>query len=190
MSRIKISKAKLTKNGCLEVNYLNDDGDDITLKGCNPVHPDLKSSLRALVPYLADITEQKEAKNIDWGNPASEENINVLNRLDVTGCTVSGDTYQVCTLIGKRTLQTNKVLNICCPSTGFDCENEQYERCEDFRDAVMAFLYEAEQYVINKKWAVVQQEFDFENAEDPFAEGGTPTDDVDTQSEEMEDTAA
>ena len=50
----------------------------------------------------------------------------------------------------------------------------------------MAFLYEAEQYVTNKKWAVVQQEFDFENTEDPFAEGGTPTDDVDTQS----DTAA
>ena len=112
MSRLKISKAKLTKNGCLEVNYLNDDGDDITLKGNNPVHPDLKSSLRALVPYLADITEQKEAKLIDWDNPTSEENSNMLNRLDVTGCSVSGDTYQVCTLIGKRTLQTNKVLKV------------------------------------------------------------------------------
>ena len=81
MSKITISKAKITKNGCLEVNYLNDDGDDITLKGCNPVHPDLKSSLKALVPYLADITEQKEAKNIDWSNPTSEENNSVLNRL-------------------------------------------------------------------------------------------------------------
>lgn len=36
---LNISKAKLTKKGCLEVVYADKEGNDIVFKGINPVHP-------------------------------------------------------------------------------------------------------------------------------------------------------
>lgn len=61
---LNISKAKLTKKGCLEVVYADKEGNDIVFKGINPVHPDLKDSLNKLIPYIVDITEQKESQYI------------------------------------------------------------------------------------------------------------------------------
>ena len=63
---LNISKAKLTKKGCLEVVYADKEGNDIVFKGINPVHPDLKDSLNKLIPYIVDITEQKESQYINW----------------------------------------------------------------------------------------------------------------------------
>lgn len=68
---LNISKAKLTKKGCLEVVYADKEGNDIVFKGINPVHPDLKDSLNKLIPYIVDITEQKEAGYINWERPES-----------------------------------------------------------------------------------------------------------------------
>ena len=68
---LNISKAKLTKKGCLEVVYADKEGNDIVFKGINPVHPDLKDSLNKLVPYMVDITEQKESQYINWERPES-----------------------------------------------------------------------------------------------------------------------
>lgn len=176
---IKITKAKLTKNNCLEVSYTDEEGNDVTLKGANPVHGDLKAALHALIPFLSDLTEQKEAGLYDWDKPDNESNADILKCLDVTGVSIGGqDAFQVCTLIGKRTLMTSKVLNLCAPGTGFDPDNEQYVRCEDLRDAVNSFLYEAELYVTENKWAVVQQEIKFEEGDDPFGGDAVPTEDV------------
>lgn len=61
---LNISKAKLTKKGCLEVVYADKEGNDIVFKGINPVHPDLKDSLNKLIPYIVDITEQKESQSL------------------------------------------------------------------------------------------------------------------------------
>ena len=63
---LKISKAKMAKKGCLEVVYADQEGNDITFKGINPVHHDLKESLRKLIPFIVDITEQREAQYINW----------------------------------------------------------------------------------------------------------------------------
>lgn len=188
---INISKVKLTKNNCLEVSYTDNEDNEIILKGSNSVHPDLKCALSNLVPFLADLTEQKEAGSYDWENPDSEINLGLLNRLDVTGVSIGGDdTFRVCTLIGKRTLLTSKVLNLCAPSTGFDPDNEQYERCEDLRDAVNALLFEAEQYVTEKKWAAVQQIFDFkEGEEDPFLSTDEPEDQLVETSNQLDPVA-
>ena len=59
---LNISKAKLTKKGCLEVVYADKEGNDIVFKGINPVHPDLKDSLNKLIPYIVDITEMEVSK--------------------------------------------------------------------------------------------------------------------------------
>ena len=63
---MKISKAKLTKGGTLEVAFVDDDGNDVTMKGKNIVHEDLRNRLNALIPYFAELTEQREAPMIDW----------------------------------------------------------------------------------------------------------------------------
>ena len=71
---MKIKKARLTKGGSLEVSFIDDDGNDITMKGKNPVHNDLKKRLNALIPYFAELTEQREVPMIDWDYLDSEEN--------------------------------------------------------------------------------------------------------------------
>lgn len=176
---MKITKAKLTKGGTLEVAFVDDDGNDVAMKGKNIVHDDLRQLLDALIPYFAELTEQREAPMIDWRNPGGDETQELLHRISVTGVTVTGsdDLGRQCVLVGKRTLATSKVLNVTAPLTGFDPEMESYERCEDLRDTVDAFLYECKLYVTEKKWGMVQAEIPFDgNQEDPFKEAQATAD--------------
>lgn len=169
---MKISKAKLTKVGTLEVAFVDDDGNDVTMKGKNIVHEDLRNRLNALIPYFAELTEQREAPMIDWRNPGGDETQELLHRISVTGVSITGadDLDRSCVLIGKRTLATSKVLNVTAPLTGFDPEMESYERCEDLRDTVDAFIYECQLYLTEKKWGMVVAEIPFDNDKegDPF----------------------
>lgn len=71
---IKIKKAKLSRNGRVEATYTDGDGNEISMKGNNPCHQDLKDCIARLVPFLADLTEQKEADLIDWNNLDGEQN--------------------------------------------------------------------------------------------------------------------
>ena len=124
---LNISKAKLTKKGCLEVVYADKEGNDIVFKGINPVHPDLKDSLNKLIPYIVDITEQKESQYINWERPESCLEDEFFKKFNVTGVSIGGDSsFEVCVLTGKRTLMTSKVLNLCSPGIGFDPDNESY----------------------------------------------------------------
>ncbi|MCM1140973.1 MAG: hypothetical protein NC453_20590 [Muribaculum sp.] len=175
---IKIRKAKLAKGGTVEASFIDQDGNDVTLKGKNICHPDLKSAFAGLVPYLADLTEQKEADRIDWDNLDDAATVENLRYLEVTGFSVTDDDVNpMVTLIGKRTLRTSKVLNLCAPATTLNQDTESYERCDDLDAALRACLYEVEQYITERKWQVKQAELNFDNPEDPFAEA-TPTEDV------------
>lgn len=174
---IKIKKAKPTKSGTIEATYIDEDGNEITIKGKNTVHVDLKTRLAALIPYFADLTEQKEADRYDWDNPDSQENIDLMRRLDVTGVSLGGDdNCPIATLTGRRTLMSSKVLNLNTPPTDLDSDDSGWMRAEDFRFAIDAFFYEVQQYITEKKWAVKQGEFVFENNDDPFANAGITAD--------------
>lgn len=173
---IKIKKAKLTKGSTIEATYIDEDGNEISIKGKNTVHVDLKTRLADLIPYFADLTEQKEADRYDWDNPDSQENIDLMRRLDVTGVSLGGDdNCPIATLTGRRTLMSSKVLNLNTPPTDLDADDSGWVRAEDFRFAIDAFFYEVEQYITEKKWSVKQAEFNFEDDEDPFADA-EPTD--------------
>ena len=174
---IKIKKAKLTKGGTIEATYIDEDGNEISIKGKNTVHVDLKTRLAELIPYFAELTEQKEADRYDWDNANSQENIDLMRRLDVSGVSLGGDdNCPIATLTGRRTLMTSKVLNINTPPTDLDADDSGWSRAEDFRFAIDAFFYEVEQYILERKWAVKQAEFDFDNEEDPFATAGITAD--------------
>lgn len=174
---IKIKKAKLTKGGTIEATYIDEEGNEITLKGKNTVHVDLKARLAALIPYFAELTEQKEADRYDWVNPDSETNLDLLRRLDVSGVSLGGDdNCPIATLTGRRTLMSSKVLNLNTPPTDLNADDSGWPRADDFRFAIDAFFYEVKEYITKRKWAIKQIEFDFENEEDPFANAGIPED--------------
>lgn len=175
---IKIKKAKLVKGGTVEATYIDDDGNEISIKGNNIAHPDLKARLAALIPYFAELTEQKEADKYNWSDSDSEENKELMKRLDVRGVSLGGDdTCPIATLSGQRTLMSTKVLNLNTPPTDLESDEGGWARAEDFRFAIDAYFYEVEQYILERKWAVKQTEFDFENEDDPFAKAG-PTEDA------------
>lgn len=188
---IKIKKAKLTKGGTIEATYIDEDGNEITIKGKNIAHSDLTTRLAALVPYFAELTEQKEADRYDWDNFNSDDNSTLMRRLDVTGVTVGGDdNYPIAVLTGRRTLMTSKVLNLNTPPTDLDSEDSGWPRAEDFRFAIDAFFYEVEQYITERKWSVRQSEINFDNDADPFADAGIPVDaDAVPEAENQRDTA-
>lgn len=172
-----IKKAKLIKNGCLEVAYFDVEGNEIVLRGANPVHEDMKAAFKALVPFLCDLTEQKEADKFDWENPTSVLNDELTRRLDVSGVTISGsDTFRSCVITGKRTLLINKVLNFNTPSITLDADAEDYKHLDELQLALEAVEEEARLYVQEHKYSVEQKTLDFEasndGADDPFGDEG------------------
>ena len=174
---IKIKKAKLAKGSTIEATYIDADGNEISIKGKNQAHPGLKARLAALVPYFAELTEQKEADRYDWNDLGSEDNMELMRRLDVSGVSLGGDdSCPIATLTGQRTLMSSKVLNLNTPPTDLDADDSGWVRAEDFRFAIDAFFYEVEQYITERKWQVKQTEIDFDNEEDPFASAGIPAD--------------
>lgn len=185
---MKIKKAKLIRNGCLEVVYFDGEGNEVNMKGVNQVHPDLKRAMKRLVPFLCELTEQKEANDIDWFNLESEENEQRLSRLDVSGVTIGGeDTFRCVVMTGRRTLSvTNKILNLNTPSVSLDEEAEEYGRLPELNEAVDAVLEEAKLYVTERKYGVTQLEMNFDaNADDPFGGEGDAG-----ESEPLEEEAA
>ena len=171
---MKVTKAKIIKNGCLEVHYF-ENMDEVVLKGSNQVHPDLKAAMNRLIPHLCDITEQKEAEKYDWNNPDCEYNEDLLKNLGVSGITISGeDAFEQVTITGRRSLSaTRKVLNLNTPQISLDADEDEYKHLSDLQEAIDAVCEEAKLYVKDHKYGVTQQEFNFEgNADDPFAGAG------------------
>lgn len=186
---IKIKKAKLSKGGCVEAAYNDNDGNEITLKGCKKCHNDLRVALAKLVPYFADLTEQREADKIDWDNLDETETIELLRKIEVTGVSMGGDeSNPIITLTGRRTLQTSRVLNLNTPGIEMGSEIFEWEHIDEFDLDVKAFFYEVQQYIVAKKWDVIQTELNFDESEDPFGEP-TPTEDVKSEAQPVEDVA-
>jgi hypothetical protein len=165
---MEIKKAKLTKCGCVDVTFYEMEVGEVSIKGKNIAHKDLIEALKRLVPYFAELTEQKEADSIDWENIDSMGNRDLLSSLEVAGANRCGEenTPSVM-LIGKRYLQTQKVLNI--NTYAVPTIDNDWWALNDFTEAVEEFFYEVELYVSQRKWGVVQQEIDFPADEDPFA---------------------
>lgn len=176
---LKIKKAKLTKGGGVEATYIDGDGNEITLKGNHRAHADLRAKLQELVPYFAELTEQKEADSIDWSDLGSEHNNELLKQISVSAVTKGGDdSAPFIVLSGKRVLMTRKVLNLCSP--GVDLGDESLEHGDELDIAVEAFLYEVEQYILEHKYdtdGVLDFDADVSgNADDPFGEAGVTVD--------------
>lgn len=174
---IKIKKAKINRNGTVEAVFTDTDGNEISMKGRNKCHNDLRVAFSKLVPFLADLTEQKEADFVDWDDIDGELNKELLRKLDVTGISLGGDdNNRFITLTGRRTLFTSRILNLNSPGVEMDSETFEWSHIDEFDMAVQAVVFEVAEYIVNRKWEVVQMEIDFDgDPDDPFAETD-PTD--------------
>lgn len=156
---MEILKAKVTKDNTLTASYRDENG-TTTVEGKNLVTNDLRNAFNVLVAHLAFLCEQKEADGKEFLEDLPE---GIDKKLEVTGFVIGGeDESRGVTLIGKRFLKSNKVLNLNSPFTKFDDENEPYQFAFELEQAVEACSYEVNEYLFNKKWKVVQQELPFE----------------------------
>lgn len=187
---IKIKKAKLNKGGTVEATYVDADGNEITLKGKNKCHNDLKVAFSHLVPFFADLTEQKEADLIDWTDLEGADTVDLLRKLDVSGVSIGGDeSNRIVTLTGRRTLFTSRILNLNSPGVEMESESFEWGHIDDFDMALQSVVFEVKEYIENRKWEVMQMEINFDgDPDDPFA-GAEPTADLPAVEEYAESVA-
>lgn len=178
---MEILKAKITKDNTLVATYKDENG-TTTVEGKNLVTNDLKRAFSMLVPHMAFLCEQKEAEN-KLSLDELPDNIETI--LDVTGYTVGGDgDSKGVTVTGKRFLKSSKVLNLNTPFTKFNDENEQYDFQFELEQAIEQCDFEIREYLFNKKWKVVQQEFAFE--ETPADISADPIEDIQASNDEQQ----
>lgn len=178
---MEILKAKITKDNTLVATYKDENG-TTTVEGKNLVTNDLKRAFSMLVPHMAFLCEQKEAEN---RLSLDELPDNIETILDVTGYTVGGDgDSKGVTVTGKRFLKSSKVLNLNTPFTKFNDENEQYDFQFELEQAIEQCDFEVREYLFNKKWKVVQQEFSFEDI--PADISADPIEDIQASDDEQQ----
>ena len=171
-----ITKVKITKENTLTVTYRDADENMVTVEGKNIVHGDLRAAFKNLVGHIAILCELREAKE-----ESLPDELKDLSTVEVTGYSIGGtDEDEGVTLIGKRFLKSNKVLNLIAPFTKFNNDNEEYPFSFELMNIIETCNYEAEQYLTAKKWAIVQQELPFDEdapkyiTPDPIADAPFP----------------
>lgn len=132
---ITIKKAKI-KNDVLEVEYTEEiNGNSNTVKKeCEAlVHDDLKSAFVALDEHLVALCEQNA-------------------ECTCTGFSIGGhDEHEGVTLIGRRELANNRILNLVSPFTKFNDEFAPYSGSSDMENAIALCKEEIQKYLFEGK---------------------------------------
>jgi hypothetical protein len=170
---MNFSKIQLGKQGTLNVTYRNLDG-TVTVQGANIVHRDLRNALRALVPHLVLLTEQREAVNHTLSQLEEQkdwEEKGIFQRMSVNAVSISDDEILI---TGQRILDRGEVIKLNSPKVS-TVDDEKYEYLSELSLAIDNLKYEAEQYLEERKWGLKQSEIDFDAAENnPFQGEITP----------------
>ncbi len=153
---IEIRKVKMEKDSSLIVTY-----DEVitgeqpivnkfTYEGGGKAHADMKSALNALNVHLMLLCEQAKTKTS-----------NTLDSIAVTGFAIGGDDEENkgVTLIGRRILKGNRVLNLVAPFIKFS--DEDYADIAELSEAVAHAEAEAREYLDGKITPDAQMEIEF-----------------------------
>lgn len=166
---MNFKKIQLTKQNTLNVVYSNENGDTVSVTGANIVHQDLKEALRNLVPHLTLLSEQREGYNNTLEELEQQrewEEKSIYTRMAVTGVTLNVDEVSVS---GTRILERGDIIRISTPKIS-TVDDENYGYKSELSLALDNLKYEAEQYIVERKWALKQGELDFDEAGNPFAD--------------------
>jgi hypothetical protein len=134
MKTIDIEKFKLVSSNEVKIQYVESVKDnegnsvnvDITETRRYFVHPDLQLALSKLVPHLIAICELNDYYSVI-------ENPSLQVGFEVSGVSFGGkDEYRGAVIVGKKTLKSERVLNLVSPFCGFQSENPFYEHESEF----------------------------------------------------------
>jgi len=165
---LNIKKVQIRGDRGLNVTYFNNVGDNVNLKGVGKAHKDFIEQMLRLTPYLAELTEQREADSIDWDDIESEDNKLLLKKIVPHTIIISGRVGSLkVTIHGSRMLARYDNINIVSPTIDLE-EGVNYDRAYDLYDIVRSILEETNSYVLEGKFEEVQKVIDFD---DPFEEG-------------------
>ena len=168
-----IKKAKLNSVGYLEVDFeqkvYSDMSEMFTFEAAQKCtwspHNDLLVTLDALKPHLAVLCEQVENMlEITCYEQAFETPLPLLSKLKVTGFTIGGSNeHEGVTLIGRRMLANNRVLNLVSPFCKWEDEHNGYEHAFELAAIISKLQNEVCEYLNGKKAPAVQLSLEFEN---------------------------
>jgi hypothetical protein len=166
-----IKKAKLNSVGYLEVEFeqkvVSEDNETFTFESAQKCtwspHNDLLVKLDALKPHLAVLCEQEEMLSIiAWENGMNQPHP-ILSKLKVTGFTIGGsDEHEGVTLIGRRMLANNRVLNLVSPFCKWEDEHNGYEHSYELAAIISSLQHEVSEYLNGKKAPAAQLSLEFE----------------------------
>lgn len=167
---MEFTKIQLTKQNTLTVVYKDDDGNVINFVGANIVHRDLREAMRALVPHLAMITEQREAyvktyAELKAQSISDDDANNIYRKMSVEGLSLGNDQREV-SVQGIRILTKAGVVKVETPQIDL-ADSDSYEHVGDMSLDVDAIIYEAKAYIEERKWGVKEASIDFKDI-DPF----------------------
>ena len=139
--------------------------DDVTRKCSQIVHKDLKAAFDKLKSHMVVICEQPEGQKVK-STGIYDFNVDELDNYLVTGYSKGGsDEHAGVVIIGQKLLHSGQVLNLICPFSKFEDEDNYI-----FGGALSADIdacdHEVNEYLFNGKWGIVQQSFDFDTPED------------------------
>lgn len=160
---IRIKKAKLNSVANMEIDYeessVNTEGEritfEITKKCLYPPHNDLLLTIDALKPFVAELCELIEG-DCNEDNP-------VLSKIKVTGYVIGGaDEHEGVTIIARKQLAHNKVLNLVTPFTKWVDEHNGYDKSYQMASAIRECDDEVMKYLDGKQAPKAQMEIEFE----------------------------
>ncbi|MCA6513910.1 MAG: hypothetical protein IM569_13730 [Chitinophagaceae bacterium] len=170
-----IKKSKLNSVGYLEVEFeqkvVSEENETFTIEAAQKCtwspHNDLLVKLDALKPHLAVLCEQVENMlEITSYEVSFEAPHPILAKLKVTGFTIGGsDEHEGVTLIGRRVLAGNRVLNLVSPFAKWEDEHNGYEHSYELAVLINDLQGEVRLYLEGKKAPAVQLSLEFENNE-------------------------
>ncbi|GAB2784864.1 hypothetical protein HNQ93_002497 [Hymenobacter luteus] len=146
-SIIRIQKAKI-KDYQLICEFTEQRDQDapprsFTLTSLELVHPDLQHRFSRLVPHLCLLCEQLPETPDFWPQDEAEELPYHFDNFTVTGLSI-GHSGGGVTLIGRRRLSGNRVLNLTSPYVAYEDENTEYGYVRALESAVLDALEEVE----------------------------------------------
>ncbi len=164
-----IKKAKLNSVGYMEIEFdtvISDGNEKFSIESSQKCtwspHNDLLVLLDELKPHLAYLCEQTEVGEIDLFAYVDIPHP-ILSKLKVTGFTIGGsDEHEGVTLIGRRQLAGNRVLNLVSPFTKWEDTHNGYQYSFKLASLIRKLQYEVELYLDGKKAPSVQMELEFE----------------------------
>lgn len=166
---MEFRKIQLTKQNTLTVVYRNGDSDTITMAGANIVHKDLKAAMRALIPHLALLTDQREAMGCTLDELIRQDGTDeksVYHRLSVAEVTLGESEVEV-SIGGTRILSRGDVVKVDGPKLSLE-DDDKYEYLGELQLAIDNLKYEVKLYIEERKWGLKEGTLNFGEAGDPF----------------------